>query len=200
MFDGDGLTGGARSNGGAAFDGGGVPMFAGIADRPDASGGAVDGGGARSNGGRLARAHFRRGRFLRRTACAFRRRVLYFAPLPVQVEVRSPNGDTAHAGKLTLSPSVSGLCVPRILLTRLRTGYYLNEWKLEAMKAEKTFYAVMAVLLAAGCAQGTAAAETEETEKETTTEYVQPSRPAQNTGYQNPAYSYRTTNNGNYNS
>ena len=42
--------------------------------------------------------------------------------------------------------------------------------------------------------------ETEETEKETTTEYVQPSRPAQNTGYQNPAYSYRTTNNGNYNS
>ena len=42
--------------------------------------------------------------------------------------------------------------------------------------------------------------ETEETEKETTTEYVQPSRPAQNTGNQNPAYSYRTTNNGNYNS
>ena len=64
--------------------------------------------------------------------------MLYFVPLPVQVEVRSPNGDTAHAGKLTLSPSVSGLCVPRILLTRLRTGYYLNEWKLEAMKAEKT--------------------------------------------------------------
>lgn len=33
------------------------------------------------------------------------------------------------------------------------------------MKAEKTFYAVMAVLLAAGCAQGTAAAKTEETEQ-----------------------------------
>ena len=64
--------------------------------------------------------------------------MIYFPALPVQVEVRSPNGDTVHAGKLTISPSVSGLCVPRILLTRLRTGYYLNEWKLEAMKAEKT--------------------------------------------------------------
>ena len=33
------------------------------------------------------------------------------------------------------------------------------------MKAKKTLYAVMAVLLTAGCAQGTAAAETEETEQ-----------------------------------
>lgn len=42
--------------------------------------------------------------------------------------------------------------------------------------------------------------EPDETEEAVTTEYVQPSRPAQNTGYQNPAYPYRTTNNGNYNS
>ena len=75
---GESKAGAARSNGCGVFDGGGL------------TGGARS---PRSNGRR-----FRRGRFSRRTACAFRRRVIYFPALPVQVEVRSPNGDTVNAG------------------------------------------------------------------------------------------------------
>ena len=53
------LTGGTRSNGGRLADGGGVPMFAGIADRPEAGRGATRARRVRwwrrnQGGGRLA--------------------------------------------------------------------------------------------------------------------------------------------------
>ena len=78
----------------AAFDlkPDGLPMVADGCPLPAMSNGCH---GRTADRARTLPARFPRSPF---GGCVFRRRVIYFSALPVQREVRSPNGDTVNAG------------------------------------------------------------------------------------------------------